>query len=225
MKKSRKKFNILGMASSAVAILFDIVTEIYGEKEFNIWQNIPVEEEVKLPLTTDRYQYHIHSPNEAAGLKKHDTSNIIFGLPGPDAKQTVFEYFLRDADIAESMYKTVVHPTAYVSPSAQVASGVLLEPGTVISAQTDISFGVSIKRGVSIGHHNRIGKYCEINPGVVVSGNVNVGEKVIIGSSASVKDGVSIGDNTIIGMGSNVVKDIPSGVVAYGNPCQVEKER
>ena len=33
--------------------------------------------------------------------------------------------------------------------------------------------------------------------------------------------GVTIGSNTVIGAGSVVVKDIPSGVVAVGNPCKV----
>ena len=33
--------------------------------------------------------------------------------------------------------------------------------------------------------------------------------------------GVSIGDNSVIGAGSVVTKDIPSNVVAYGNPCKV----
>ncbi len=33
--------------------------------------------------------------------------------------------------------------------------------------------------------------------------------------------GVTIGDNTVIGAGSIVTKDIPSNVVAVGNPCKV----
>ena len=36
--------------------------------------------------------------------------------------------------------------------------------------------------------------------------------------------GVTIGDNTIIGAGSVVTKDIPSNVVAVGNPCKIIKE-
>lgn len=36
--------------------------------------------------------------------------------------------------------------------------------------------------------------------------------------------GVTIGNNTIIGAGSVVTKDIPSNVVAVGNPCKVIKQ-
>ena len=36
--------------------------------------------------------------------------------------------------------------------------------------------------------------------------------------------GVTIGDNVVIGAGSIVTKDIPSNVVAVGNPCRVLRE-
>jgi Acetyltransferase (isoleucine patch superfamily) len=32
---------------------------------------------------------------------------------------------------------------------------------------------------------------------------------------------MTIGDNVVIGSGSVVTKDIPSGVIAVGNPCKV----
>nr|WP_275125769.1 hypothetical protein [Vibrio fluvialis] len=36
--------------------------------------------------------------------------------------------------------------------------------------------------------------------------------------------GVTIGENSVIGAGSVVTKDIPSNVVAVGNPCRVVRE-
>ena len=38
-----------------------------------------------------------------------------------------------------------------------------------------------------------------------------------MGINSILKNGVSIGDNSKIGMGSVVIKDIPSNVVAFGN--------
>ena len=40
----------------------------------------------------------------------------------------------------------------------------------------------------------------------------------------TVNPGVTIGDNTVIGSGSVVTKDIPSNVIAVGNPCRVLRE-
>ena len=50
---------------------------------------------------------------------------------------------------------------------------------------------------------------------------VRIGRNVWIGGGAIICPGVAIGDNTTIGAGSVVVKDIPSSVVAAGNPCRV----
>lgn len=53
---------------------------------------------------------------------------------------------------------------------------------------------------------------------------ITVGNDVWIGGNVCVMPGVTIGDNTVIGAGSVVTKDIPSNVVAVGNPCRVIKE-
>lgn len=50
---------------------------------------------------------------------------------------------------------------------------------------------------------------------------VHIGRNCWIGAGAVIVPGVSIGDNTVIGAGSIVTKDIPSDVVAVGNPCRV----
>lgn len=53
---------------------------------------------------------------------------------------------------------------------------------------------------------------------------VHIGKNCWIGSGAIILPGVTIGDNTVIGAGSVVTKDIPSNVVAVGNPCKVLRE-
>lgn len=49
---------------------------------------------------------------------------------------------------------------------------------------------------------------------------ITVGNNVWICANVSILPGVTIGDNCIIGAGSVVTKDIPSGMLAYGNPCR-----
>jgi maltose O-acetyltransferase len=52
---------------------------------------------------------------------------------------------------------------------------------------------------------------------------ITIGNNVWIGGSVTILPGVTIGDNVTIGAGSVVVKDIPSNVIAAGNPCRVVK--
>lgn len=53
---------------------------------------------------------------------------------------------------------------------------------------------------------------------------VHIGKNCWLGAGVIVLPGVTIGDNTVIGAGSVVTKDIPSNVVAVGNPCRVLRE-
>ena len=59
---------------------------------------------------------------------------------------------------------------------------------------------------------------------------VKIGRNCWIGAGAVILPGVTVGDNVVIGAGIVVTKDIPSDVVAVGNPCKVlrkvgEKDR
>ena len=51
-----------------------------------------------------------------------------------------------------------------------------------------------------------------------------IGNNVWIGGNTTILPGVNIGDNTVIGAGSVVTKDIPSNVLAVGNPCRIIKK-
>ncbi|MCD8356440.1 MAG: sugar O-acetyltransferase [Clostridia bacterium] len=61
------------------------------------------------------------------------------------------------------------------------------------------------------------------NQGLEIALPITVGNNVWIGAGVIVLPGVTIGNDTIIGAGSVVNKDIPSGVVAVGNPCRVAR--
>lgn len=62
------------------------------------------------------------------------------------------------------------------------------------------------------------------NKGLEYARPITVGDNVWIGANVIVLPGVTIGDNSVIGAGSVVNRDIPSGVLAAGNPCRVIKE-
>jgi maltose O-acetyltransferase len=50
---------------------------------------------------------------------------------------------------------------------------------------------------------------------------VSIGSNAWLGAAVVVLPGVSVGDDSVIGAGSVVTRDVPSGVVAVGNPCRV----
>lgn len=54
--------------------------------------------------------------------------------------------------------------------------------------------------------------------------SVHIGANCWLGAGVIVLPGITIGDNTVVGAGSVVTKDIPSNVIAVGNPCRVLRE-
>jgi len=62
------------------------------------------------------------------------------------------------------------------------------------------------------------------NEGIEYAFPITIGNNVWIGGGVIVNPGITIGDNVVIGSGSVVTKDIPSNVIAVGNPCKVLKE-
>lgn len=53
---------------------------------------------------------------------------------------------------------------------------------------------------------------------------ITIENDVWIGSNVVILPGVTIGKYSVIGAGSIVTKDIPAGVVAYGQPCEVVRQ-
>ena len=59
--------------------------------------------------------------------------------------------------------------------------------------------------------------------GEIEYGKVKIGNNVFIGVKSVIMPGVTIGDNVIIGAMSLVTKDVPSNVIAFGQPAKVIK--
>lgn len=92
----------------------------------------------------------------------------------------------------------------------------ILDPGKV-------SFGDNVFIGPNCGFYTAghpIEKSLR-NDGLEYAKPIQVGNDVWFGGNVVVLPGVTIGDNVVIGAGSVVTHDIPSNVVAVGNPCQV----
>lgn len=86
---------------------------------------------------------------------------------------------------------------------------------------------VSIGNHVMLGPNAMILTACHpINLAQRVAGYgfgrpVIIEDNVWIGAGVIINPGVHIGCNTVIGSGSVVTHDIPSNVVAAGNPCTI----
>lgn len=96
-------------------------------------------------------------------------------------------------------------------------SGVSIVSNKSVVIGDDVICGTNVIIGDRNGHEDR---YPQFQPAPI-----SIGNHVWIGMNVVVMRGVTIGDNTIIGANSVVTKDIPSNVIAAGNPCKIIKEK
>jgi acyl-[acyl carrier protein]--UDP-N-acetylglucosamine O-acyltransferase len=103
----------------------------------------------------------------------------------------------------------------YIGPHATIMAG--------FKAPTKLGDEVLVGQYTNIGHDCIIGNKVELVGMSLLSGYVEVGDETTIHAGTTVRNRIKIGRGVIIGQSSNVVKDIPDNVMAYGNPCKVQR--
>jgi UDP-perosamine 4-acetyltransferase len=112
---------------------------------------------------------------------------------------------------------------AILSSTVRVGAGVAIMPGAVINIDTRIGDLAIVNTNANIDHDGDLGTAAHVGPGASLAGNVTVGERAFIATGSAVIPGRTIGADTVVGAGSVVVRDLPAGVVAYGNPARVRR--
>ncbi len=112
----------------------------------------------------------------------------------------------------------LVHPSAWVEPSASLAPGVQVLPHAYVGSEARLGFGVIVNSGAIVSHDCTLGDYAIISPGAMLAGGVKVGSAVLIGMGATLNLEVRVGSGARIGNGATVKADVPeNGVVRAGS--------
>ena len=114
----------------------------------------------------------------------------------------------------------------FISYVSRAMTGIEIHPGATIGQRVFIDHGF----GVVIGETAEIGDDCTIYQGATLGGtslskgskrHPTLGRGVIIGAGAQVLGGFTVGDGAKVGSNAVVVKAVPPGATAVGNPARV----
>ena len=114
----------------------------------------------------------------------------------------------------------------FVSHVGRVLTGIEIHPGATMGRRVFIDHGM----GVVVGETAEVGDDCTIYQGVTLGGtsltrgakrHPTLGKGVIVGANAQVLGGFTVGDGARIGSGAVVVKSVPAGATAVGNPARI----
>lgn len=145
---------------------------------------------------------------------------FIIALGGPAFRENVF-HKLSDKNLKMA---TLIHPTVQIGDRTIIHDGCIIQYNCFISCDVELGYNVLLQPSSNVGHNTHIGDHSVLSSFVCVAGNCNVGNSVYVGMNVPIKEGITIGDKSIVGMGSCVLRDIPDGVVALGNPARAMKE-
>ncbi|MDR2925383.1 MAG: serine O-acetyltransferase [Azoarcus sp.] len=114
----------------------------------------------------------------------------------------------------------------FVSHVGRFLTGIEIHPAAVIGRRVFIDHGM----GVVIGETAIVGDDSTIYQGVTLGGtslyrgtkrHPTLGRGVVVGAGAKVLGGFEVGDGARIGSNAVVIKPVPAGATAVGNPAHI----
>jgi UDP-perosamine 4-acetyltransferase len=114
----------------------------------------------------------------------------------------------------------LVHPNAWVSPSATLGRGCVIMAGAIIQARATIGDFTIINTAASVDHDSRVGTCSHVAPGVRLAGDVTIGHRTMIGMGSAVLEGRSVGNDATVAAGAVVNRDVPDAQRVAGVPAR-----
>jgi len=163
-------------------------------------------------------------PAKAGGAIVGDTltypigeeDRFIISLGDPGLRRALAERLSRRG----ARFVSIVHPTAYVAPTARIGDGCIIGPFANVGSYVQLEDHVLLNLYSAAGHDARIGSCCVFSPYSVANGGSRLDGGVFLGTHATITPGIRVGAGSRIAAGAIVYRDVPKGSLAVGNPAK-----
>lgn len=154
--------------------------------------------------------------SKVSNISQFENVKFVIALGDPIARQNIANKVL---DLGFSL-QTIIHPSAVISPSAQIGSGVIVCPFAFIGTNSRVGNNVVFNVYSSLGHDSVVEEHCVLSPYAALTGNVHVGNSTFVGTGTLFSPGINIGEKSKISIGTVVTKDVEPGSLVMGNPSR-----
>lgn len=122
--------------------------------------------------------------------------------------------------LGDVTWVSVVHPAAWVDPTAQVGVGSVVFAGAVIQPDAIVGEHSIINTGATVDHDCVVGDFVHLCPGSHLAGGVTLEAGAFAGAGSAVVPGVRLGAWSVLGAGGVAIRDVPPGVTVAGVPAR-----
>ena len=148
--------------------------------------------------------------------KTFDALMVGIGYKHFDFRKKVYEQFKGIIPFAK-----VIHPSAYIDPSASIGEGCFILPGCTLDKGVEVGPNVLLNTSCCIAHDSAIGAHSFLAPRVALAGFINIGECCMLGINSTIIDNIVIPPKTVIGGGAVVIKSVETAGLYVGVPAKL----
>lgn len=206
-----------GWAGYVLAMFHDCMNSRYyahedKAKHANMFNNIAgiyVDDD---PLNHTQLNYKI-----LTDLKKFSGFKFIPAVATPSIKRKHVEYAL---SCGLEPCEPIVHPHVETY-GAEIGLGSMIAKMVSIEQNAKIGRYVSCAPLVSIAHDTKIGEFTTILPNAAIASWNEIGQEVLIGAGSVTNTYIKIGNRATVGLGAVILRNVPEGATAIGNPARI----
>jgi sugar O-acyltransferase (sialic acid O-acetyltransferase NeuD family) len=119
----------------------------------------------------------------------------------------------------------VVHPRAYVAPSATLGRGTFVGPMAVVSTGARVGELVMVLPTALVSHHVVVDDLVQLAPGSRLGGRSRVGRRAFLGLGSTVVSARTVGADAVVWAGAVVAADVAPGTTVAGVPARPREPR
>jgi sugar O-acyltransferase (sialic acid O-acetyltransferase NeuD family) len=151
-----------------------------------------------------------------AAYTPRDDDRFVVAVGDPEARTRIIRH-LRGRGVS---FFDVVHPTAFVAPTARIGEGCIIAPFCAVGNASRLGDHVVLTWYASVAHDADVESYAVLSPYSTVNGGASLGEGAFLGTHAAVNPMQRVGCWAKVAAGSVVYRPVPAHHLAMGNPAK-----